>query len=342
MNITERDATSFKPKVAENVRRQSQVRTTIAKETPTEQFIEPRRFNLDEFEYERAGTDPGRIVIFNQEIFGNLKICNDATGKVEDHRLETRSGSRQDVIAIINTFQRMGFNIRANDVLSNGTVEDVLAKLDEVLRDKESLAETNSLFIFFLTHGLAGDELYARDGILQCRKIWTKFIDCNELKGKPKMFIFQACKGDYYAKIDDHPSFNSDPSTLVHLNTFKPKHVGMDMLIFFATIEGNESYRNPLEGTWLIQELCRNLSSYGRRDDMISICMRTTKCVTGNYYHQEEGEILKQMPVLITTLSKKFYVNRNKERHLLLEVLKEQKETKDLLVQLVALLQPHV
>ncbi|ERL95701.1 hypothetical protein D910_00135 [Dendroctonus ponderosae] len=131
MNITERDATSFKPKVAENVRRQSQVRTTIAKETPTEQFIEPRRFNLDEFEYERAGTDPGRIVIFNQEIFGNLKICNDATGKVEDHRLETRSGSRQDVIAIINTFQRMGFNIRANDVLSNGTVEDVLAKLDE-------------------------------------------------------------------------------------------------------------------------------------------------------------------------------------------------------------------
>lgn len=149
MNPTQRDANSFEPPLEQSVLSQIPTRTTIAQQIPTGKrfqsknveffvrlhtsltfsapFIEPQRFNLDEFEYERLGNDPGRIVIFNQEIFekdvlGPSKI----TGT-----LKPRIGSRQDVIAIINCFQRMGFNIRANDVLSNGTVQDILEKLDE-------------------------------------------------------------------------------------------------------------------------------------------------------------------------------------------------------------------
>lgn len=145
----------------------------------------------------------------------------------------------------------------------------------KVVQDKGSLRETNSLFIFFLTHGLAGDELCARDGVLKCNQIWMKFIDCEELKGKPKMFVFQvdkfmwnpiifistrrklptsslnqsmidnihvakfqACKGSGYAQVDHHHASNTRLTPLVHFTTFIPKHIGMDMLILFATIEG--------------------------------------------------------------------------------------------------------
>lgn len=93
-------------------------------------------------------------------------------------------------------------------------------------------------------------------------------------------------------------------------------------------IAGNSSFRHPIHGTWFIQELCRNFNSYGRRDDVISLLIRTTKCVSTIYYNIDEVEtepgsqivevVQKQIPVFISTLSKKFYLNRNKDRDFLI------------------------
>lgn len=48
--------------------------------------------------------------------------------------------------------------------------------------------------------------------------------------------------------------------------------------------------------------------------------MRISKCIAGNYYHLENNKIKKQIPVFISTLTKKFYLNRNKDRDLLLRI----------------------
>lgn len=48
--------------------------------------------------------------------------------------------------------------------------------------------------------------------------------------------------------------------------------------------------------------------------------MRICKCVAGNYYQLENSRIKKQMPVFISTLTKKFYLNRNKDRDFLLRI----------------------
>lgn len=99
--------------------------------------------------------------------------------------------------------------------------------------------------------------------------------------------------------------------------------------------------RNPLSGTWFIQELCKNFSSYGRRDDVISLITRTIKCVCNNYYFVDEDiprdsrEEQKQMPIFVSTLSKKFYLNRNKDRHLLLEIKRKQDNIYDMLKEVV-------
>lgn len=129
----------------------------------------------------------------------------------------------------------------------------------------------------------------------------------------------QACKGDYYSTIDA----TKESAPIIDLDPFTVEQLDKDMLILYSTLEGNASFRETNAGTWFIQELCRNITAYGRRDDMISIVTRTIKCVSNNYFLDD---IVKQMPIFVSTLSKKFYLNRNKDRDLLLTVRKNQEE----------------
>ncbi|KAL1517926.1 hypothetical protein ABEB36_001625 [Hypothenemus hampei] len=269
-------------------------------------FVERTHLNLEDLEYNRDRPDPGRIIIFNQEYFDTNS---------------QRMGSRRDVNEIIMCFQRLGFNIDEKDVQSDLTVKGITDKIDSVLNDKKSLNETNSLIIFVMTHGGTNEKLHAKDEVFKCSDIWKKFNKCEELKGKPKMIVFQACKGQNYSKTE-----GSDTITdVVDFDAFKINQLGPDMLIFYSTLENNYSYRNEYSGTWFIQELCKNFLSYGKRDDVLSIVTRIIKCVCGNYYHHDKNEsedFQKQMPVFVSTLTKKFFLNRNKDRHLLLETNK--------------------
>ncbi|KAL1517935.1 hypothetical protein ABEB36_001631 [Hypothenemus hampei] len=222
-------------------------------------------------------------------------------------------------------FQRLGFNINVDDVQFDLTVQGITDKIDSVLNDKKGLNETNSLIIFVMTHGETSEDLHARDEVFKCSDIWKKFNKCEELKGKPKMIVFQACKGENYSKTEGDDTVTD----LLDFDAFKINQLGPDMLIFYSTLEHNYSYRSEYSGSWFIQELCKNFLSYGKRDDVISIVTRTIKCVCGNYYLQdkiESEDFQKQMPLFVSTLSKKFYLNRNKDRHLLLEINKRMAE----------------
>ncbi|XP_066255947.1 caspase-6-like [Euwallacea similis] len=279
---------------------------------------------VDKFEYDRQGSDPGRIIIFNQE-FGD-----DSTLK--------REGSRRDVNEIILCFQRLGFNIFEEDVLVDKTEDEILGKLDSVIEDTESLKKINCLIIFFFTHGDTKNCLYVKGGTMNCSDIWVKFLNCPILQKKPKMVVFQACKGENFSLVDGKNVTSKNSSELLDMDSFSVTQLPNNMLILFSTTEGNMSYRHPVTGTWFIQELCRNFSMYGRRDDVISLITRTMKCVCGNYYLQLENEIsAKQMPIFVSTLTKKFYLNRNKDRHLLLEINRKQDELLELVREILEL-----
>lgn len=84
--------------------------------------------------------------------------------------------------------------------------------------------------------------------------------------------------------------------------------------MFFS---GKYSFRDIENGTWLIQEICKNFTAYGRRDDALTVASRVIKCICTNYYCAKTGsnDVQKQIPVIVSTLSKKFYLNTNKDRH---------------------------
>lgn len=68
--------------------------------------------------------------------------------------------------------------------------------------------------------------------------------------------------------------------------------------------------------------MCKVFSSFGRRDDVVTLMTRVMKCVASYYYRDPYFlTVRKQMPVCLSTLTKKFYLNRNKDRDLLLRII---------------------
>lgn len=92
--------------------------------------------------------------------------------------------------------------------------------------------------------------------------------------------------------------------------------------LVFDNILGNVSYRHTESGSWFIQELCKNITAYGRRDDLVSIITRVSKCVAYHYQHEN----YKQMPCFISTLTRKFYLCKSKERGFLFDLMEQNKQ----------------
>ncbi|XP_045462090.1 caspase-6-like [Harmonia axyridis] len=258
-------------------------------------FEENTTYLLDKFEYPRNGKEPGLVIIFNQVHFNNEK---------------TRIGSYKDVNEIVLCFSRLGFNIRSKYIFTDLTKAELFAAINTVLKD--DLSEVNCLIVFFLTHGTNKNKLMAKDKTFSATAAWKQFSEHKDLLNKPKMFIFQACKGSNHLK----PSDVIKKVLLVPTTTFTVDSILPDMVVVFSAVEGSVSFRNSVSGSWFIQELCKNFSAYGRRDDVITLLHRTNKCVSRNYV-SEYG--YQQMPVFISTLNKMFYLNRNKDRSALQE-----------------------
>ncbi|CAH1998644.1 unnamed protein product [Acanthoscelides obtectus] len=286
-------------------------------------FQERTHFYTEKLEYPRHGTEPGFIFIFNQETFSE--------------RCKNRPGSTRDVNEIILCLQRLGFNIDRNkNILTDGGTEEIVAKLKEL--GSMNFSQYNSLMIFFLSHGHRFDFLETSDGIIRVDDIMGPFRASRTLKDKPKIFVFQACKGDEYVATGE---VKPPPSPLASEIVFQDSYITPDTLIVFAAIEGTQAYRNPVLGSWFIQEMCRNFSAYGRKEDIISLFTRTTKCVCGNYYFSLDNiTYRKQLPMLISTLTKKFYLNKNKDRHFLLHYTEKMHDVIDLVREIRECLTP--
>lgn len=78
-------------------------------------FIE-RGYQNGNLSYERKGSDPGKLIIFNYEFVNTKKY---------------RAGSRRDVLEIITVFQRLGFNIYMEDIHTDLSSKEVMTVLDE-------------------------------------------------------------------------------------------------------------------------------------------------------------------------------------------------------------------
>ena len=189
--------------------------------------------------------DPrGYCLIINNEEFDDMK---------------DRKGSTVDANNLDMLFDQLGFkNVIRSNLKRKEMTEEVMG-----FADKKEHASSQMAVVVILSHG-EKDYVLGTDGQrLNTERIieWFNNDLCPSLQGKPKFFIFQACRGD----ADDQGVIHGFSSSMYSSTTetdaapFAPRKRASftDMLIGYATIPGYVANRDTVKGSWYIECICK-------------------------------------------------------------------------------------
>ena len=138
-------------------------------------------------------------------------------------------------------------------------------QLDEIRRTDHR--DYDCFVCCILSHGQNDEEVFGSDGVVNNIKDLTGLftgVKCPSLAGKPKVFLFQACRG--HQQMDgvqpmiesDSPGDKMEP-TIPDLN---------DVLIGYSTSPGHASFRHRKKGSWYISSLVQAFLLYHEEVDV--------------------------------------------------------------------------
>lgn len=193
-----------------------------------------------------------------------------------------------------------------------------------------------------MTHGNENGKIHAADGEYDVQNLWENFIgnECESLIGKPKLFFIQvrksnnlrrefcfnlnklqACRGSL---VDPGVMFKPKPQMAMRMadnvdstgNNDSEVFVIptlADLLVMYSTAEGYYSFRNPDQGSWFIQALCDELLE-NPQEDLLTLLTSINRRVAFGYQsnvpHRHEWDASKQMPNIVSMLTKIFYFTK--------------------------------
>ncbi|KAK4471826.1 hypothetical protein MN116_004608 [Schistosoma mekongi] len=243
--------------------------------------------------YRTNGSERGLCVVFSVDKFDPI-LC-----------LPRRTGSLVDVQNIKRAFLSLDFKVIVYWNPSSKFLFSVIQSIStQNLRDHDCFA------CVILSHGDEGGLIYATDGSIPVDRIIAPFRgdQCSDLRGKPKLFFIQACRGmslDDGVFVCDGPSSNSkatDTATAV-----RRIPIEADLFIAYAVQPGYYAFRNSMNGSWFIRSLSDALLRYGNTLDLLSIMTRVNYDVAYEYESTAANPALcgkKQMPSFVSTLTK--------------------------------------
>ncbi|KAH9498393.1 Caspase-7 [Bulinus truncatus] len=173
----------------------------------------------DENRYKFNHPKRGLAVVINNEEFGNIKNLGD------------RHGSSQDAKSLFDMFQQLGFQVLH---CKNLTAPKIVVLLKAVAMHYDHI-NSDCFACAVLSHGdethirrdnstsLRKDIIYGVDGETVSTEVITKFFDdeqCQTLIGKPRLFFFQACRGD---TLDGGVDINISSSSVIHTSVSMPE-----------------------------------------------------------------------------------------------------------------------
>ncbi len=264
-------------------------------------------------------TPHGLAVIVNNEHFTSHK---------------RREGTDVDEKNLVTTMCYLGYNVEVHRNLTKKEIEDLI----EDVRKRDHSA-SDSFVCCILTHGESGNLIAADSTSVPIKSLTEKLCasNCPQLKGKPKIFFIQACRGsetchqvamdggdqanedetDGGAQVSqDSPaplckfkraisrslSLDVDPHGTVQMDSNIIPNVA-DFIFGYATPHGHVSWRDCSNGSWYISELCRQLCTFCGTKNLLDIMTRVHHDVgTGDKYSHYD---YKQAPETIHRLRKK-------------------------------------
>ncbi|XP_034542957.1 caspase-6-like [Notolabrus celidotus] len=247
-------------------------------------------------EYKMNKKRRGLALIFNQKHF--YTGCKPRYGtEVDRNNLEKR-------------LKELGFEVK---VYNDKTKKDVEDRIREAAEADHS--DADSFLLVFLSHG-EKDHIHASDDKISIQDITARFKGdkCPTLVGKPKIFILQACRGEEY----DNPATacgggESEPKEdelMVDASAIHTLPAGADFIMCYSVAEGYFSFRNVLEGSWYIQDLCKTLGEYGDSlefTDLLTMVNRRVSMRSVEKCTDPAAIEKKQVPCFSSMLTKQLY-----------------------------------
>lgn len=188
-----------------------------------------------------------------------------------------RQGAAVDRGRMLSLFQTLFFSVSP---FLDYSAEDLISKLKQ--KSEEIDPGTTDCFVCFVSaHGntdadgssfildQSGNKVYILDHIIK------PFMDSRLLRGKPKVFFINACRGNYHMTPDSRRAENTSdirPATSRSAEkTVQYLRNHTDCLVVFSTGEGNQSGRSPTDGTYFVQALSEAVSLYYYDEDVLSM-----------------------------------------------------------------------
>jgi len=260
--------------------------------------VHSRNKDSTEEEYYKQGQ--GLCVIINQKKF--YKDRHHPYSQQLDHRL----GTDIDRNELEATFLLFGADIIIKDDLTHQEMLDEL----EIAADKANTHNYAWVTVCVLSHGrrLNGvDEILGCNGVgIDRKKIINTFADASKwrnLHRKPKLFFFQACRGNE----NQGPNFQAPIAS----DSAVPEIDGWpnfsDYMVASSTIEDFVSFRSTIDGSFFIRHLCDELQTHGHERSIGDVMTTVIRKVAG---HRPD---YPEIPECKTTMTKKFQFQRTKQ-----------------------------
>ncbi|VDI74424.1 Hypothetical predicted protein [Mytilus galloprovincialis] len=282
------------------------------------QTLEKQKLSMTNGTHSVSNSGPGTISKshLDQERYsisaGIAVVINNIEFKTELN-LPDRKGSDVDASSLFQRFQELGFD---SDLLNDASNDDMMEKFNEIKDDKENLKKTGCLIVALLTHGNE-DSVYMTDMSVKIKTVMDLFnaTNCPELNLKPKIFIFQACRGGGLGRGVNMKLIRDDPNKADAAGEYSeydekfgetiriPNEA--DFLAVYSTSSGYGSFRNTEKGSPFVRQLSEELLKMKKEDDFYRILTRVNKRVGMGYKPNfpNSGDVT-QMPCFISHLTK--------------------------------------
>ncbi|PAV78361.1 hypothetical protein WR25_06196 [Diploscapter pachys] len=267
--------------------------------------------------YKNFSTPRGLVLIINNKEFDQL---------------ETRYGTEVDEKKLKNLFEQFGYKVQ---ILNDRTAKEMMEDAKEFAKNIGH-KNAQSCIVIVLSHGgydeLAGtncspsnDEEFKKarmkedyDPIKYGRVNTHAFLRCFNSKeapllaNKPKLFFFQACRGN---DIDRgiHVPDTTSTNTSTYSNDKKP--IEADFIVCHASAPNYISLRKPPslgynrddDGSWFVYAICEVFGKFAAEEDLYSLLTRVNNLVAERDGKTKNGVNVKQIPEFSSRLTKKFY-----------------------------------
>ena len=254
--------------------------------------------NLTPYIYPITKDGPhGYCVIINNEYFHSLSNLP----------LKQRAGTKKDGLQLEKTFNNLNYITQAYNDITTSKMKNILQDLS-----KQDHTKFDSFVCCLLSHGNSGRIFGADSTEIELKDIYNLFDteNCPTLKGKPKIFIVQACRGTDIDTGSKKLYEDSDVFEPMQFDVPQPQPIEehelprfCDFLIAYGTVEGYVAWRHPDHGSWFIDILCNKLRELFDRFNIVQILT----FVNSDISQKKTNEGSKQMAEPVNMMQGLFY-----------------------------------